>query len=109
MDPNTSDLAKKREDDMSSLADGFSVQMLKRTASAQGETTLGFEVYGEKCLKWSGPDEEARKSSAIIFMDSLEQSSDALLTLKGASQDASQESCASLEDEVPSGGFPNID
>ena len=40
-------------------------------------------------------------------MDSLEQASDALLPLEGASHDASREACALLEDGIPVGGPPN--
>ena len=42
-------------------------------------------------------------------MDFLEQASNALPTLEGASQDASKEACALLEDGVPTGGPPNAD
>ena len=40
-------------------------------------------------------------------MDSPERASDALSTLEGATQDASRETCASLEDGAPTGGPPN--
>ena len=72
MDPNASDSAKERENDMSSLTVGFSVRIRRRAASAQGETTPGFEVSGGKCPKRSGLDEEAWKSPTIIVVDSLE-------------------------------------
>ena len=42
-------------------------------------------------------------------MDSLEQAPDALLTLKGASQDAPKQACALLEDGVLVKGPPNVD
>ena len=109
VDPNSSDPAKEREDDMSSLVVGFVVRMPKRAASTQGETILDFEVSGKKCSKWSGPDEGAWKIPTIIFVNSLERSFDALPALEGASQDDSREACASSEDEVPFGGLPNID
>ena len=53
------------------------------------DTTLGFEVSGEKRPNWFGLDEEAQKSPTVITMDSLERASDVLPTLEGASQDAS--------------------
>ena len=59
VDPNASDPVEEREDDMSSLVTGFSARMRKRAASAQGETTLGFEVSGGKRPKRPGPNEEA--------------------------------------------------
>ena len=62
MDPNTSDSAEEREDDMSSLPAGFFAQMRKQAASTQGETTPGFEESGRKRLKWSSLDEEAQRS-----------------------------------------------
>ena len=94
---------------MFSLDVGFSVWMHKRAASAQGETTPSFEVSGRKCPKRFGPNEEAQKSLAVIVVDSPKRSFDALPALECASQDASREACASLEDEVPSGGLPNAD
>ena len=42
-------------------------------------------------------------------MDSSVRASDALPDLEGASQDASKEACASLEDGVPAEGPPNAD
>ena len=42
-------------------------------------------------------------------MHSLERAFDALPALEGASQDASREACASLEDGVPAEGPPNAD
>ena len=48
VDPNASNPAKEMEDNMSSLATRFSALMRKRVASAQGETTPGFEVSGVK-------------------------------------------------------------
>ena len=59
MDPTANELAKEREDGISSLAVGFVVWMCKRAASSYGETTPGSEVPGSKSLKWSGPDGEA--------------------------------------------------
>ena len=59
VDPKARDPAEERVDDMSSLAAEFFVWMRKRVSSAQGETTPGFEVSGEKRLKRSGPNEEA--------------------------------------------------
>ena len=109
VDPNASDPAKEREDDMSSLAAGFAMQMPKWATSAQGETTPDFEVSSGKRPKRSRSDEEAQKSPIVISMDSQERSSDALPALEGASQDASREACASQEDKVPSGGLPNAD
>ena len=104
MDPNASDPVEEREEDMSSLVVGFVIRMRKRATSAQGETTPGFEVSGEKRPKWSGLDEEVQKSSTVVTVDSPEQASGALLALKGASQEASKEACASLEDGVPTKG-----
>ena len=44
---------------MSSLAARFAVQMHKRAASAQGETTSGFEVPSDKRSKRSCSDPRA--------------------------------------------------
>ena len=65
------------------------MRMHKWVASAQVDTTLGFEVSGEKHPNWFGLDEEAQKSPTVITIDSLERASDVLPTLEGASQDAS--------------------
>ena len=59
VDPNASDPAEERKDDMSSLAVGFSSQMCKWAMSAQGETTLGSEVSRGKRPKRANLDEEA--------------------------------------------------
>ena len=59
LDPPASDSVEEREEDMFSLADGFATWMCKLAASAQGETTLGLEVFGRKHPKRPGPDEEA--------------------------------------------------
>ena len=67
-----SESAEESEHDMYSLVVGFSVRMLKRAASAQGETTPGSEVPGGKCLKRSGLNEEVQKISTVITSDSLE-------------------------------------
>ena len=48
VDPNTSNLTKEREDNMSSLAAGFAARICKRVVSAKGETTPAFEVFGGK-------------------------------------------------------------
>ena len=56
VNPNTSDSI---EDDMSSLAAGFSARMHKRVASTQGETTPSSKVSGKKRPKRSVPNEEA--------------------------------------------------
>ena len=55
---------------MSSLAAEFTARMRKRAACAEGETTLGSKVSGEKCPKQSGLNEEAQKSSKVITVDS---------------------------------------
>ena len=70
VDLNPSDSVEEGENDMSSLAVGL------------GEDYLDFEVSREKFPKWSGPNEEAQKSPAIIAVDSPERSSDALPTLE---------------------------
>ena len=98
VDPISNESIEERGDDMSSLATRFVTQMRKWAASAQGETTLDFIVPGDKRPKWSGPDEEAQKSPAVITVDSPERASGALPALEGATQDASRETCASLED-----------
>ena len=46
VDPNASNSAKEREDEMSSIDVEFSTQMCKWAVSAQGKTTSSFEVYG---------------------------------------------------------------
>ena len=83
--------------------------MCKRAANAQEETTPGSELSSRKLQKRSSLDEKAQKSLTVITVDSLELASGALLTLEGASQDASREACASLEDGVSVGGPPNSD
>ena len=67
VDPISSETGEERDDDMSSLANGFSTTMLKRVASTQGETTPGFEVSGEKFSKWPGLDEEDLPCSSWFF------------------------------------------
>ena len=70
LDPPVSDPTEERKEYMSSLTAGFATCMCKRAVSAQGETTLGFEVFGRKRPKRSGLDEEAQKGSVVIIMDS---------------------------------------
>ena len=67
VDLKSSDSTKEMEDDMSSFAVGFSAQMCKRVMSAQGENTPDYEVFGEKCPKRSGLDEEAQRSKTILL------------------------------------------
>ena len=109
VDPNISDSTKEREADMSSLAAEFAAQMRKRAASSQRETTPGSEVSSEKLPKRLGLDEEAQKSPAVIVVNSPKRASNVLPALEGATQDASREACASLEDGAPAEGLPNID
>ena len=56
VDPILSESAKEGEDDMSNLADGFTVRMCNRATSAQGETTPGSEVSDDKLLRRFGPE-----------------------------------------------------
>ena len=107
VDQISSESVKEREGDMSSLAPGFSPRMRKRARSTQGETTHGLEVSGDKRPKRSSPDEEAQKSMTVITVDSPKLASYALPALEGATQDASKEAYASLEDGAPIGGSPN--
>ena len=72
VDPISSEPAQERDDDMSSLANGFSTTIRKRVASAQGETTPDFEVSSGKRPKRPGIDEEDQKSPLVITMDSPE-------------------------------------
>ena len=109
VDPNTSDLAEEREDNMSSLGVGFSAQIRKRAASAQEETTPSFEVYGGKHPKRSGPNKEAQESRAVITLDSPERASDVVPTLEGTTQEAYREACALLEDGSIAQGPPSVD
>ena len=51
VDPISSEPAKEREGNMSSLAAGFATWMLKRAARSQGETTPGSKPSCEKCPK----------------------------------------------------------
>ena len=67
VDSIASDQVEEMEDDMSSLAVGFS-----RGVSAQGEITLGSKVYGGKSFRRSGLDGKAQKSPAVITVDSSE-------------------------------------
>ena len=89
---------------MSNLSVRFAARMRKRVASSQGETTPSSKVSDIKRLKQTGPDEKAQKSPTVVTVDSPERASDALLALEGASQEASKEACASLENGVPTGG-----
>ena len=57
---------------MSSLVAGFTAWMGKGAASAQGETTLSFKVFGGKSPKRFSPDEDAQKSPVVIVVDSSE-------------------------------------
>ena len=109
VDPISSEPAKEREGDMSSVATGFVMRMRKWATSAQGETTPGSEVSGNKRPKRSDPNEEAQKSPTIITVDSPKRASDVVSALEGAAQDTSKEACASLEDGAPIGGPPNAD
>ena len=84
MDQISSELTEEREDDMSSLADGFFARMRKRAASVQGETTPGSEVPGGKRSKRSGLGDEVQRSPMVVTLDSLEQASNALPTLVGS-------------------------
>ena len=84
MDQISSEPAEEREDDMSSLADGFSARMHKRVASVQGESTPGSEVPGGKRPKQSGLGDAVQRSPMVVTLDSLEQASDALPTLVGS-------------------------
>ena len=81
--------------------------MHKWSASTQGKTTPSSKVQGGKRSKWPSPDEEAQKIPVVIIADSLEQASNALSALEGATQDASKEAYASLEDGALAGGPPN--
>ena len=50
VDSIASDSAEEREDDLSNLAARFALRMFKQATSAQGDTTPGSEVSGEKCF-----------------------------------------------------------
>ena len=78
MDSISSEPTEEREDDMSSLAVGFAAQMRKRAASAQRETTSGFEGLDGKQPKRSGLDGVVQKSPVVITMDSPERALEAL-------------------------------
>ena len=84
VDPIASEPVEEREDNMSSLATGFSATMSKRAASAQGETTPNFEVPDDKRPKRSSPDDMAQKSQAVSTLNSPKRASNALSALKGA-------------------------
>ena len=94
---------------MSSLVVGFVARMHKQVASAQGETTLSFEVLGGKRLKRSGLSDKVHRSPTIVTLDSPEQASDAQLDLEGSAQAASREACASFEDGALVGGLLHAD
>ena len=51
VDSIASDSAEERKDDLSNLTARFASRMRKQAASAQGDTTPGSEVSGEKCSK----------------------------------------------------------
>ena len=59
--------------------------------------------------KWLDLDEDVQKSPVIITLVSLERASDALPASEGATQDASKEACASLEDGILARGPPSAD
>ena len=83
LDSIASDLAKERENDMSSLVAGFATWMRKQAMSAQGETTPSSKVYGKKRSRQSGPDEVAQKSPTVIIVDSPKRAPNALPALEG--------------------------
>ena len=72
VDPISSESAEEREEDMSSLAVGFTTQILKRAASAQSETTSGSEGPDGKRPKRPGLEGEVQKSLIVIAMESQE-------------------------------------
>ena len=84
VDPIASEPIEERENDMSSLHAGYSAHMSKQATSAQGETTLSFEVAGDKCLKWSGLNDEVQRSPTVVTLDSPKQASNALPALEGS-------------------------
>ena len=84
MDPISSEPAKEREEDMSSLIAGFDARMRKQATSAQRKTTSGFEEPDDKQPKRSGPDGEVQKSPTMIIVDSPERAPSALPTLEGS-------------------------
>ena len=109
MDPISSEPYEEREDDMCSLDAGFVEWMRKRAASAQRETTFGFEGPDAKIPKRSDPNGEVQKSLAMINVVSLERVLDALPALEGAAQGVTEEACASLEDRISAEGPLSID
>ena len=84
VDPISIEPIEEREEDMSSLAAGFTTWICKQSTSAQRETAFSSEGPGGKRLKPSGLDEEAQKSPTVIIVDSLEQAPDALPAWEGA-------------------------
>ena len=52
---------------MSSLAAGFAARISKRVASAQGETSPGFDVPDGKHPKWLGLNGEVQKSPTVVI------------------------------------------
>ena len=89
MDSIVSDLAEEREAEMSNLAVGFAVRLLKRAISIQGKAIPGFEVPNDKHFKQSSPVEEVQISPVVISMDSLERAPGALPAFKGDARGAS--------------------
>ena len=87
----------------------FFANMHKIAASAQGETTPGFEVLGGKRPKLSDPSEEAHKSPTVINVDSPDRAFDAQLALEGPPWDSFREACAPSEDGIPTGGSPGAE
>ena len=55
---------------------------------SQGSPTPSSEGPSDKCLRLSGPKEEAQKSSAVIIVDSPERAPNGMLALEGAAQGA---------------------
>ena len=94
---------------MSGLVVGFAIQIRKRAANAQEGTTPSLKVRGKKCSRLSKSNEEVQADPAVIDVDSLERVLEAPSAVGSASQDASRNACAVLEDEVLIEEFPRVD
>ena len=94
---------------MSNLTTRFAARMFKRAADSHGKTTLDSEGLGDKCLRWSGLEYVAQKSSTVITVDSPERTPDGMLALESATQGALQEACTKLEDQALTRGSHNPD
>ena len=91
-----------KEEEMSRLVAGFIVQMHKRVAGSEGEST---PISDGKHQKRSSLDEEAQKDWAIISVDSPDLSFNDHSVLEGTHSEAG----TPMEEGILTGGPSNVD